>query len=376
MVYVALAFNFNIQRCEVEVGEESTIIRNGYLPLVDILLRHEARADLFISGYSTRTIQSMEPQLIEIIKSNLGKYFMLGTYTYTHPIPQLLSEREFDQQLAKGLSIDEAVFEIKPSGFLPPEFAYNEMICRSLEKHGIRWMVVLAKHLRESDTNIPESGLFRPQTGIADSATQMTVVPASYQLPGSPERFFKLMMKGELPVESVVRGVKEFATRYPNCLLLFKRDAETVFIDSVNSGFANTRGVLDRFVGELMSIEDTVPINISEAVKIMPPTYRIKLGNHLGNTKLETFTHGAARPIWELTQYVRGEIEKAELKYPGSKAVTKAWEHLLLSHNSDGRIGYWFSEWNPGEHKVAASRRQFIKDNLLLALESLKELPE
>jgi hypothetical protein len=48
--------------------------------------------------------------------------------------------------------------------------------------------------------------------------------------------------------------------------------------------------------------------------------------------------------------------------------IEKAWHHLMLSHNSDGRIGYWFSEWNPGEHTVAPSRRQFVEENLQAAL--------
>jgi alpha-amylase/alpha-mannosidase (GH57 family) len=376
MIYIAFAFNFNIQRCEVEVGDEGKIIRDGYQPLISTFLRHGLKADFFISGYSTEIIQQIEPGIIDTIKANLGKSFALGTYTYTHPIPQLLSTREFEQQISKGLSIDRKVYELNPEGFLPPEFAYNESMCHVLKQHGINWTVVLAKHLKQSAGQLPDSKLYRPHTATTNSGVEMTVVPASYQLPDTPARFFKLMMKGELSVEAVTQGVRAFANQYPHSLLLFKRDAETVFIDRLNSGFADTEKVLDRFIGELASMDDIVPINISEAIDRLPPEYKINLGDHLGNTKLETFTDGEARAIWDLTQQVRRKVENAEQRYPNTEAVRKAWEFLLLSHNSDGRIGYWFSEWNPGEHKVAPSRREFIENNLHLALESLEELPD
>ena len=67
-------------------------------------------------------------------------------------------------------------------------------------------------------------------------------------------------------------------------------------------------------------------------------------------------------------------ILEAEKSSPGRPEVEQAWEHLLLSHNSDGRIGYWHSEWNPGEHKVAPSRRAFVEDNLRRALKILGKL--
>jgi hypothetical protein len=138
----------------------------------------------------------------------------------------------------------------------------------------------------------------------------------------------------------------------------------------------DTQTVLDQFIGALAAMEDVIPLNIAEAIEMMPPQYKVSLEDHLGNTKIETFTEGDALPIWELTKQVRGEIEQAEIDHPDSRAVSEAWEHLLLSHNSDGRIGYWYSEWNPGEHKVAISRRKFIEDNLRLAQEALKKLPK
>ncbi len=96
-----------------------------------------------------------------------------------------------------------------------------------------------------------------------------------------------------------------------------------------------------------------------------------RLPDHLGNTKIETFTEGEAKPIWDLTCQVREKLMEAEKHDPESERIKTAWEHLLLSHNSDGRIGYWFSAWNPDEHKVAPTRRQFIEDNLKKALQAL-----
>ena len=98
----------------------------------------------------------------------------------------------------------------------------------------------------------------------------------------------------------------------------------------------------------------------------------ISLPDYLGNTKIETFTEGAAEPIWNKTKLVREKIFEAEKNGTDPAKVAEAWKHLLLSHNSDGRIGYWHSKWNPGEHKVAPSRRKFIEDNLDEALKCLE----
>ncbi|HEB11174.1 MAG TPA: hypothetical protein ENI06_08185, partial [Spirochaetales bacterium] len=83
MINIAFAFNFNIQRCEIEVGGEDVIVQEGYLPLIRTLLDHGIKADLFLSGYSTNNILEIDTGLIETIKSNLGERFELGTYTYT-----------------------------------------------------------------------------------------------------------------------------------------------------------------------------------------------------------------------------------------------------------------------------------------------------
>jgi hypothetical protein len=202
----------------------------------------------------------------------------------------------------------------------------------------------------------------------------MTVVPAAYQLPGLPSRFFKVMMKGQQPVKAVIDGVRRFAEEHPDGLLLFKRDAETIFIDAYNSGFTGTEAVFEEFLSALADLPETHFVTIGEFIQSHPPCREVVLEDFLGNTKIETFTEGEVKPLWEFTQKVRGAILKAERSHAGSPEVEQAWEHLLLSHNSDGRIGYWHSEWNPGEHKVAPSRRAFVEDNLKRALKILERL--
>jgi hypothetical protein len=203
---------------------------------------------------------------------------------------------------------------------------------------------------------------------------RLTVVPAAYQLPGLPARFFKLMMKGQLPVREVLAGVRRFAEEHPGALLLFKRDAETIFIDALNSGFTGTEGVFREFVGGLSAMGDTKEarfVTVGQFIAEHPPRLEVALPDFLGNTKIETFTQGEAQPLWDLTCRVRERLLAAERRHPGAAEVEKAWEHLLLSHNSDGRIGYWISEWNPGEHVVAPSRRRFVEENLQLAAQAL-----
>ena len=381
MTHIAFAFNFNIQRSVIEVGEERPIIEQGYIPLLRLLLKYGARADLFLSGFSTRTLQQMDPGVLDTIKENLGEAFELGTYTYTHPIPQLLLPAEMARQIRRGLEIDREVFGIDPMGFLPSEMAYTYDMVKVLQSEGLQWVIVLSSLLEKSrnmdlgdEPGTSKSAEIHTSHTAVNRDVRMTVVPAAYQLPGLPPRFLKVMMKGQQPVKEVIEGVKRFADENPDGLLLFKRDAETIFIDAFNSGFTGTEGVFEEFLSELAELSDTRFTTIGEFIENHPPQREVVLDDFLGNTKIETFTEGEATALWELTRQVRAKLLAAEQNHPGSPEVEKAWEHLLLSHNSDGRIGYWHSAWNPGEHKVAPSRRAFVEDNLNQATKILDEL--
>jgi hypothetical protein len=372
MIDVGLAFNFNIQRCEIEVGEEQVIADRGYQPLVDTLLGCGMKADFFISGFSTRRLLEIRPRLVDAIRENVGGAFELGTYTYTHPIPQLLKPLEFERQVARGLQIDREVYGRRPAGFLPPEFAYSREMAEVLLGQGVRWLIVLSSTVKKALPGAGERDVHRPVTVRVGPGRTMTAVPAVYQLPKTPARYLKRMMKGEIPVEAVIEGVTAFAEANPDTFLLFKRDAETIFIDAFNSGFTRSREVFEEFIRRLAGLPFVRSRTIGEVIAARPPAAEVSLEEYLGNTRIETFTEGAARPIWELTVKVRDLLMEAEAAGRTGERIERAWEHLLLSHNSDGRIGYWYSEWNPGEHVVAPSRRRFVEENLQRALEILE----
>ena len=46
MLKVGFAFNFNIQRCEIEVGDEERIIRKGYEQLLKLFIKHNLKAGI------------------------------------------------------------------------------------------------------------------------------------------------------------------------------------------------------------------------------------------------------------------------------------------------------------------------------------------
>ncbi|MDD4573712.1 MAG: polysaccharide deacetylase family protein, partial [Sphaerochaeta sp.] len=252
MLQLGFAFNFNVQRCEIEVGDEDRIINEGYRPLVALFEKHDLKADFFVSGFTSMLLQERAPDLLETIKGRVGKNFELGTYTYTHPIPQLLKPEEFSRQMQKGLDIDRSLLKAETVGFLPPEFAYTEEMGVVLADHGIEWFVALASQIEKG---LKEKGIRRDpyipyRVSLADGRT-MVAVPAAYQLPQTPARFLKLMMKGQVPVDQVIEGVRLFSEEHEGGLLLFKRDAETIFIDMFNSGFAGTYEVMDEFLSKL-----------------------------------------------------------------------------------------------------------------------------
>jgi alpha-amylase/alpha-mannosidase (GH57 family) len=373
MLKVGFAFNLNIQRCEIEVGEEKQIIDKGYKPLLELFAKYNMKANWFVSGYSSEIIEKEDKAFLDKILAAKDKVIKLGTYTYTHPIPQLLIRSEFDHQVRVGKEYDKAILKEDTKGFLPPEFAYSGEMASVLHDHDIEWIITLASQVEKSykKAGIKDDPYQPCILDIGDGKT-LQAVAAAYELPDCPARFLKLMMKGLLPVDAVIDGIKKFHEQHPDKFLLFKRDGETVFIDFFNGGFDKTYEVLDEFLSKLSALDFVQPVWIEEVIASQKEYHTIKLADFLGNTKIETFTEGAAKPIWDLTLEVREEILKAEKEKRDPSLIEKAWHHLLLSHNSDGRIGYWFSKWNPGEHEVAPSRRQFCEDNLRIALEILK----
>jgi len=120
MIDIGFAFNFNIQRCEIEVGDEQQIIDRGYKPLLQLFKKYNMKANCFISGYTSQCIKKIDPDFLKTIKSQIGKSIMLGTYTYTHPIPQLLNNEEFSRQMAVGLKIDRELLGVDTVGFFSP----------------------------------------------------------------------------------------------------------------------------------------------------------------------------------------------------------------------------------------------------------------
>ena len=373
MTKLGFAFNFNIQRCEIEVGDEKRIIDEGYRPLLDLFIKYGLKANFFFSGFTSELLQEMDPDLLSDIIAHAGKEVELGTYTYTHPIPQLLIPREFSMQMKKGLELDRSILHAETDGFLPPEFAYSHEMGEVLYDQGISWFVALSSQVQKGlqKAGVVQDPYIPCKVDLGDGKTLM-VVPAIYQLPDTPQRFFKLMMKGLLPVDTVIEGIKQFSKLHPDGILLLKRDAETIFIDKFNSGFEGTLAVMDEFIQKLSKLDMVEPIWISEAVASCTNPTVITLPDYLGNTNIETFTSGAAQSIWDLTQEVRNRILEGEKEGKDSEGINQAWDHLMLSHNSDGRIGYWFSEWNPGEHTVAPGRRKFVEDHLQAALDLLK----
>lgn len=369
MVHLGFAFNFNIQRCEIEVGDEHQIIDQGYRPLVELFEKYHLKADAFLSGFTSELLRDLAPDLLQKMRDLSGTVFNYGTYTYTHPIPQLLEKEEFVRQMRRGLELDRSILGEETVGFLPPEFAYSEMMGNVLEEEGVEWFIALASQIELGlkNANVTKDP-FHPFTVRMANGKSLISIPAVYELPDNPQRFFKLMMKGEVSVDTVIEGIKKFAAQHPNSILLFKRDGETIFIDKFNSGFEGTYDVMDEFLSKISQLDCVTPSFISDTFYLLDKEVEIHLPDYLGNTKLETFTAGAAESIWNDTVEVRNLLLKSE----ASANTEKAWEHLLLSHNSDGRIGYWFSEWNPGEHLVAPSRRAFIEENLAAAKALLK----
>lgn len=399
MNYIGFAFNFNIQRCEVSVGEEWKIIKYGYRPLFESLLRHGMKADLFITGFSTQSISDIDPDLIDLIRSNLVRdcetsplaahtaseqLFALGTYTYTHPIMQLLTQRELAAQIETGISIDRAFYGVEPRGFFPPEFAFTYDMSSELAKAGIEWTIVLSDFAHNRYPELKRGGVFLPYFAVQPDGSSIGAIPIALDLEGPGRRFFKRMLQGSLSVDDTIQGIKAFLESHDEVFIVIERDAETLYIDDLDSGIPATQKRLEAFFEALKRMASQLPgtrfVTIEEYLAEKGYSQRLSIPEYLGNTRIETFTEGISKPAWDLTCSVRDRLFLLEAQYSSIKKASgplkKAWEHLLLSHNSDGRIGYWHSDWLPGEHTAVESRRDFVLQNLILAGQYLDIIEE
>jgi hypothetical protein len=377
---IGFAFNFNIQRCEVEVGAEAPIVSEGYWPLLGALDERGIAADLFLSGYSTQSILAIDPSLADFIRSRLGSRFRTGSYTYTHPIPQMLSPPEMRRQIDRGIRIDEETWGMRPKGFFPPEFAFTRGLARQLLDCGIEYTIVLSNFRAEDAPESDESSLYRPYVAELGEGESIVAVPIALDLPGPGRRFFKRMLQGSLSPRDAADGLFSFLDRHDDVFVVLERDAETLYVDDILAGTGGARNRLEVFLDLVISGlgEHGVEIcHIEDRLAQSPPSGSVELRDRLGNTKLETFTEGTSRGLWEKTLAVRARLlacDALPLSERERCILERAWEHMLLSHNSDGRIGYWNSDWKPGEHVVVRSRRDFVEFHLDGAARELDRL--
>ena len=214
------------------------------------------------------------------------------------------------------------------------------------------------------------SGIFCPYLVPLASGRTITAVPIALDLPTCGKRFFKMMLLGEMTPETAADGVARFFDAHEDVFVIIERDAETIYVDELNSGITGTRGRLEKFLDLLLKRMESCGVtltHIDDDLIARPPAVRIDTADHLGNTRVETFTEGPSKDVWEATKRVRARLlgfEGRPLDIDSAALLEEAWEHMLLAHNSDGRIGYWHSAWRPGEHVVVQSRRDFVWDHL------------
>ncbi|QQO10184.1 polysaccharide deacetylase family protein [Breznakiella homolactica] len=373
MRYIGFSFSFNIQRCEVEVGDEAPIVEQGYWPLLRTLDTYRVPADLYITGYSTGLINTIDRSLADFIRARLGKGLALGTYTYTHPIPQILAPEEMRRQVMRGITLDRNNYGLSPKGFFPPEFARTNELSRILLDCGLEYTIVLSNFLEQAHPELPEAERYAPYDIDLGGGKSLTAVPISPDLPTAGRRFFKRMLLGELTPAKAAEALFAFVTRYDDIFVILERDAETIYIDELSSGVTHTKERLEEFL-ELVTRnaprEGFALTTIEDYLKIPQKRKKLRMPDFPGITKLETFTHGPSRELWEKTLAVRERLlslDRTALDSENRFLLDRAWEHILLSHNSDGRIGDWQPEWKPGKHITAASRKQFVADNLKAA---------
>ena len=282
----------------------------------------------------------------------------------------MLSPCEMLAQIKRGIRIDEETWGVRPKGFFPPEFAFTRGLARQLSDCGVEYTIVLSHFLAEDAPESDESSLYRPYIARIGEGKSIVVVPVALDLPGPGRRFFKRMLQGSLTPRDAADGLFSFLDRHEDVFVALERDAETLYVDDILAGTGGARNRLEEFLDLVVAglREHGVEIrHIEDRLAQSPPSLSVELSDRLGNTKLETFTEGPSLALWEKTLAVR-----ARLPGPGGSEALQSGERnpgaRLGTHASvaqfDGRIGYWNSDWKPGEHTVVRSRRDFVESHL------------
>lgn len=146
------------------------------IPLLELLDKYETRATFAVLG----TVAERHPELVKLI---FRQGHEIASHGYSHRTLYEMSEKEFEQEIAKSVDLLTAITGERPLGFRAPSFSLNNSTKWALE--------ILLKH------------------GFKYDASVFPVRTKLYGVPGAPLHPYR-PSAGDLAKESQNGGIVEF----------------------------------------------------------------------------------------------------------------------------------------------------------------------
>ena len=261
------AFNFTIQQTFMPVEKQETYIKQGYLPLLDVLERHpKAKAAFFFDGFTERLINKKYPDMIKRVKKGMTqKRYEIGTYTYTHPVLSLIPFEDTYRQIEKGLQIDKEILGIRPKGTILPESGWDPSIAKIFKDLNLEWVIMGPNPFIRENPKASISDLYKPYIleGIFNSQVKVMFTDEKVFNELIPPNKKDSVYYWDLPNMDVNNWILHHMKVQDQGAKFFiaKQDAEFIYLSTWQNTEAkcgeelditNSVNKFDKFVGELV----------------------------------------------------------------------------------------------------------------------------
>jgi hypothetical protein len=283
---------------------------------------------------------------------------------YYHPLFPLIPQEDWKDQLEMGRSILGEVFGREPTGFWPPEMAFDMKMIPALAEAGYEYVVVDNVHVQAPDGCPVDK--YRPHLACEGGA-EIAVIPRDRDLSNAQESG----LDAEWFIDRVTNAVRDDSRGAPALV--------TTWSDGENGGWfrqmAEEAGFFGHFFAPFMErvasgTSPVAPSLISDFLKVNPPESEVVVRTgawNVADTSGYDFSH------WDGSPAQREAIEKVfevSRRYWSLRRSGVPDEFLDKLEEARGVILesetscflYWGDAWIPMLHERTVRAERILKD--------------
>jgi alpha-amylase/alpha-mannosidase (GH57 family) len=320
------------------------------------------------NGYSSKgtDIAGIWDDYRAAIKSGRLEMLVGGYY---HPIYPLITQEDAHLQLSKMLAADQTYFGTQPTGFFPPEIAFDESIIPWLKDAGIKWSLFDSFHI----VGLPNTSkwskeytqaAFRPHLAQSGDA-KIIMVPREHWLgQNQSDGFDPNYLIGELA------KIEQYNTDPAKpFLVVIASDGDNGWMRQSGGGYYDwfMTGLLDQLNQPQNSwIKMTTVSDYLNNVYTPSDTISVERGSWgVGGAHIDLSTWDSSdlhKQMWARVAQVRQQLQNAKASDAQMQA---AWNYFAMGETSC----YWY--WN----NTNWAQKSYAALNLALQAAGLQPMP-